>query len=188
MNEKFYVPFETAKLLKEKGYPQSDSDMYYTHNGELKSQADIYADLTDNDPMMYSYFLTTYHIAAPAYHEVVDWLEGKGVRIYAEYNENWIGFIDYGDTEGAEEATICQTREEVLNAAIIEALETITNANTHIDTQEAFDTLSSYDKEGFILNNMKYCSIGNAMDCFSDKTIESWLKMYAGDYGYVKQS
>lgn len=119
---------------------------------------------------------------------MLDWLEEKGVRIYAEYNENWIGFIDYGDTEGAEEATICQTREEVLNAAIIEALETITNANTHIDTQEAFDTLSSYDKEGFILNNMKYCSIGNAMDCFSDKTIESWLKMYAGDYGYVKQS
>lgn len=72
MNEKFYVPFETAKLLKEKGYPQSDSDMYYTHNGELKSQADIYADRTDNDPMMYSYFclLTT----LPPQHTMKCWI------------------------------------------------------------------------------------------------------------------
>lgn len=29
MNSKFYVPFETAKQLKEKGYPQKFADWYY---------------------------------------------------------------------------------------------------------------------------------------------------------------
>ena len=84
MKSKFLVPYQTARQLKEKRYPHGDSDMYYTPNGELKSQADIYADCTDNDPMMYSYFLITYHIAAPTYHEVVDWLEEKGIYICIE--------------------------------------------------------------------------------------------------------
>lgn len=65
MKTKFYVPFDTAKMLKNAGYPQSGSDMYYNPNGELKSQADIYAERRDNDPMMYSYYLTKYHIASP---------------------------------------------------------------------------------------------------------------------------
>lgn len=123
MNKKFFVPFETAKLLKEKGYPQEDSDMYYTPNGELKSQADIYADRTDNDPMMYSYFLTTYHIAAPTYHEVVDWLLGKGypiesacIREYSDSDVKWLCGIAYTITR------IYLTREEALNEAIIKAL------------------------------------------------------------------
>ncbi len=129
MNAKFFVPYQTAKLLKKKGYPQGDSDMYYTPNGELKSQADIYADLTDNDPMMYSYFLTTYHIAAPAYHEVVDWLEGKGIYIcievllekrgefvFSSYID-WIGNINQETHVGT-----YPTREEALNAGILAAL------------------------------------------------------------------
>lgn len=63
----------------------------------------------------------------------------------------------------------------------------IANIHIDIDIQEVLDTLSEYDKEEFIINNMKYCSIGNAMDCFSDETIERWLRIYAEDYGYVKQ-
>lgn len=55
--------------------------MYYNPNGELKSQADIYAERRDNDPMMYSYYLTKYHIASPAYCEVLDWLVGKKIYI-----------------------------------------------------------------------------------------------------------
>lgn len=56
-----------------------------------------------------------------------------------------------------------------------------------INLQEAFNALSKYEKEEFIINNMKYCSIGIAMNCFSDETIESWLRIYAEDYGYKKQ-
>lgn len=63
----------------------------------------------------------------------------------------------------------------------------IANIHIDIDIQEAFNALSKYEKEEFIINNMKYCSIGIAMDCFSDETIESWLRIYAEDYGYKKQ-
>lgn len=126
MNSKFFVPYATAKMLRANRYPQSDSDMYYTPNGELKSQADIYADLTDNDPMMYSYFLTTYHIAAPTYHEVVDWLEEKhncyiSIMYFSFRINKWVTTIECGDNT----ATLNEenTREEALNAAILKALE-----------------------------------------------------------------
>lgn len=133
MNAKFFVPYATAKMLRANGYPQSDSDMYYTPNGELKSQADIYADLTDNDPMMYSYFLTTYHIAAPTYHEVLDWLQEKGIRIevrvayqFREKQWSWCGYVyivEDEDYETSQLADWSSTREGALNAAIIRALE-----------------------------------------------------------------
>lgn len=124
MNAKFYVPFDTAKLLKKAGYPQSDSDMYYTHNGELKSQADIYADCTDNDPMMYSYFLITYHIAAPAYCEVLDWLVGKKIYIDIDSTAKGKWYCYMWEGGSAIDAT-CQyfTREESYNAAIVKVLE-----------------------------------------------------------------
>lgn len=124
MDKKFFVPYQTAQLLKEKGYPQEDSDMYYTPNGELKSQADIYADRTDNDTMMYSYFLTTYHIAAPAYCEVLDWLVGK--KIYIDIDNTakckWYCYMWEGSSAiGATGQYF--TREQAYNAAIVRALE-----------------------------------------------------------------
>lgn len=129
MNSKFFVPYATAKMLRANRYPQSDSDMYYTPNGELKSQADIYADCTDNDPMMYSYFLITYHIAAPTYHEVVDWLYEKKICITCypaySYEGQYNGFQYEMQTYDEDDYPddIYRTREEALNAAILKALE-----------------------------------------------------------------
>lgn len=116
MNEKFFVPFKTAKLLKGKGYPQeSDSfqecDLYYYDDGEL--EAGIAIDTEELDDCFYS----------PTYHEVVDWLEGRKVRIYAEYcNGWWYGFIDNSETMEIEATVRYQTREQALNEGILKAL------------------------------------------------------------------
>lgn len=68
--------------------------------------------------------LSELYIAAPTYHEVVDWLEGRKVRIYAEYcNGWWYGFIDNSETMEIEATVRYQTREEALNDGILKALE-----------------------------------------------------------------
>lgn len=112
MNEKFFVPFDTAQLLKEKGYNslcicyyRPDKELYL---GILVSNMD-YEDCGN--------------CSAPTYHEVVDWLEGRKVRIYAEYcNGWWYGFIDNSETMEVEATVRYQTREEALNAGILAAL------------------------------------------------------------------
>ena len=116
MDEKFFVPFETALLLKEKGY-NGICDYYYAPDKQL------YFGVTrvSNDTLDYENNGT---IAAPTYHEVVDWLEGRKVRIYAEYcNSWWYGFIDNSEAMEVETTVRYQTREEALNEAILKALE-----------------------------------------------------------------
>lgn len=115
MDKKFFVPFETAKKLRKKGYPQENDsfqecDLYYYDDGEL--EAGIAIDTEELDDCFY----------APTYHEVLDWLQGKGVRIYAEYCEQWAGFIDNGETKEVETTAMYPTREEALNAGILKAL------------------------------------------------------------------
>ena len=74
MDKKFFVPFETAQQLKKKGY-SGICDYYYAPDKQL------YFGVTcvSNDTLDYENNGT---VAAPTYHEVVDWLEGKGIRIY----------------------------------------------------------------------------------------------------------
>ena len=79
MNKKFYVPFETAKMLKKAGYPQAGSDMYYNSNGELFTRTELEAGYNEEYPIM----ITDYY-ASPAYCEVLDWLAGK--KIYIDIN------------------------------------------------------------------------------------------------------
>lgn len=115
MKSKFLVPFDTAQLLKEKGYNslcvcyyRPDKELYL---GILVSNMD-YEDCGN--------------CSAPTYHEVVDWLEGRKVRIYAEYcNGWWYGFIDNSETMEIEATVRYQTREEALNEAIKAALHMI---------------------------------------------------------------
>lgn len=119
MNSKFLVPFETAKLLKEKGYPQDKSDYGYFDNG-------------DSHPII-MFPADNFDCAAPTYHEVLDWLEGKEIYITIllslgetdkedTYKIWWKGFVDIPLHE--EQATsLYHTREEALNAAILKALE-----------------------------------------------------------------
>lgn len=128
MKSKFHVPFETAKMLKKAGYPQSGSDMYYNPNGKLMTQAEVIAGYKDVFPIS-----ITDCYAAPAYHEVLDWLEEKGIRIevrvayqFRERKWSWRGYVyvvEDEDYETSQLADLCSTREQALNASILKALE-----------------------------------------------------------------
>ena len=131
MNSKFYVPFETAKKLKEKGYPQEFADWYYHESAdELAFVHNRYVPerVVTGKPTE----LGIWYIAAPTYHEVVDWLEEKGMCIicYAptirQPNRRYKASvfidntIDWGTCK-----SVYSTREEALNAATLKALEII---------------------------------------------------------------
>lgn len=127
MNKKFFVPYQTAKLLRKAGYPQSGSDMYYNPNGKLMTQAEVISGYKDVFPIS-----ITDCYASPTYHEVVDWLEEKGIHItcYAPllkpvgryaisvFNSNTNNINDWGLCRDA-----YPTREKALNEGILKALE-----------------------------------------------------------------
>ncbi len=121
MKSKFHVPFETAQLLKEKGY-DSLCDCYYEPDKEL--YLGILVSNIDYEDCG--------NCSAPTYHEVVDWLEEKGIYIcievllekrgefvFSSYID-WIGNINQETHVGT-----YPTREEALNAGILKALEII---------------------------------------------------------------
>ena len=121
------VPFETAKLLKEKGLSQY-CDMFYNEFGRLCDWSDI-----GNIDKMLGHFY-----AAPTYHKVVNWLEEKeGILIELDWVFEVVNsrtvcwrfkvykihpkdsnrdemFMDIRDNY--------HTREEAMNAAILKAL------------------------------------------------------------------
>ena len=112
MNSKFFVPYETAKKLEAKGYPQYKSDYGYFDNG-------------DSHPLI-MFPADNFKYAAPTYHEVLDWLEGKKIYVSVSIDLNfhkremeYNGYItSYVGEWSSEEFS---TREEALNAAIIKA-------------------------------------------------------------------
>ena len=113
MNSKYFVPFETAKQLKEKGLSQY-RDMFYNEFGRLCDWSNI-----GNIDKMLGHFY-----AAPTYHEVVDWMEGKGIVIgTGKARGKWYCSID-SDTDDLT-TELYPTREEALNAAILVALSMI---------------------------------------------------------------
>ncbi len=130
MDIKFFVPFDTAKALKEKGYPQAWATRYYdTFDGEtsLLINRDIASCVLVGDKdSPYFEKLSKSYTAAPTYHEVVDWFESKGLYITAMHfdvrEEPWTAIID-----GKEHALgdVYTTREEALNAGILKAIEMI---------------------------------------------------------------
>ena len=110
MDAKFYVPYETARELRLKGYPQSTDTWYVGQaNGvrTYKKQSTIYES-----------------IARPTYHEVLDWLFDREVSIWARsyYGKiDWFSVVAVGDDEHFPSGWF-KTREDALNAAILEAL------------------------------------------------------------------
>ena len=116
MKQKFIVPYETAKRLKEKGYPQTDGFIY---DEEADGRLRTWVRTTSNKIPKF--------VAAPTYHEVVDWLESKGIRVFAHYyldNGKWVYVIE--DFKRLQDnAGFFPSREEALNAAILKALELI---------------------------------------------------------------
>ena len=126
MNTKFYVPFETAKMLKKAGYPQSGSDMYYNPNGELRTQVELIAGYKEDYPIMIKYYY-----AAHAYCEVLDWLVQKKIYIDVDRTTErvvkipmWHCYIwDKYLLKGAIITGSYPTREQAINAAIVRVLE-----------------------------------------------------------------
>ena len=124
MDNKFYVSYEAARLLKEKGYKRH-VNQYYDENGFLHDLA-----YDENyDYQMSNNDLDLDHYAAPTKAEAIDWLESKGIvvevvfdcniqrwhfSIYKEEKAPWIKHLS-NDT--------FQTRLEAEEAAIIKALE-----------------------------------------------------------------
>ena len=118
MNKKFFVPFETAKVLKEKGY-NCMCDYYYAPDKQL------YFGVTrvSNDTLDFENNGT---IAAPTYHEVLDWLEKKGypiesacLRDFADHDIMWVCGCDLTVSK------IYPTREEAFNDVILDVLKTL---------------------------------------------------------------
>lgn len=117
MDAKFLVPFETARQLKEKGYPQDKSDYGYFDNG-------------DSHPII-MFPADNFDCAAPTYHEVLDWLQGKGLCITCgeplvkQFASQYTATVLNNNINEWCMCGIYPTREEALNAAILKALEMI---------------------------------------------------------------
>lgn len=116
MNEKFFVPFTTAQRLKEFGYNEP-STMVYNILGELWSMDSTPRRNESNDIRQR---VDINHITAPTYHEVLSWLEGKGVVVCADkVNGFWYAMLVYTDDYDACEASDIQhSREQALNYGI----------------------------------------------------------------------
>lgn len=119
MNEKYFVPFETAQRLKGAGYPQEvdyTGCVYTLPRGWFYPQLDI--DLarrrSEGEP-----------IAAPTYHEVLSWLEGKGVVVCADkVNGFWCAMLVHtNDYDAWEASDIQDSREQALDYGINWALD-----------------------------------------------------------------
>lgn len=124
MENKFYIPFETAKLLKDKGFPQ-ENEWFYVDNGKGITVSLDGEHCTDKDG-----------ISRPTYFEVIDWFDQKRINILINkkagkfvfnihvsaegYNDrkdiNWYDFYYKGTNKKY------NTRIEAINAAIKKAI------------------------------------------------------------------
>lgn len=119
MNSKFYVPFETAKMLKAQGYPQVGSDMYYNLDGNLDEWGNHIMQCT-----------IEHYYAAPAYCEVLDWLVQKEIYIDVDRTTKqaiktplWHCYIwCENKLKGAIITASYPIREQAINAAFMRVL------------------------------------------------------------------
>ena len=121
MDRKFYVSFETARLLKEKGYNEecdrSIDDDSYIYECEYRTNQE----------------LPRWKWSCPTKAEAIDWLESNGYRIIIIYDLiecKWYFKIINGSptimniTElEVSDSVFYKTRLEAEDAAIIKALE-----------------------------------------------------------------
>ena len=132
MDRKFYVSYEAARLLKEKGY--RDKTMYgYCSKDQSMHTLDTREDYDWNYPDDEFYSTETgYHVemfAAPTKAEAIDWLESKGITIdihWIRFNENrrWnYSIFNCSTCDTIDTKYIFPTRLEAEEAAIIKALE-----------------------------------------------------------------
>lgn len=128
MKQKFFVPYETARALKAAGYNEKVNGYYTKGKDDTLCIAYCECPLNNTDQEAYG------DIAAPTYHEAVDWLEGKGILIdctcgydYDTKKEWYRCFVIQRERRLEDKyiSNFAPTREGALNAAILAALEVL---------------------------------------------------------------
>lgn len=128
MDNKFYVPFETAKRLKEVGYNEP-STMVYNILGELRSIGSVPRRNDGKGDIRQQVDIN--HITAPAYHEAVDWLENNWIQFNLwrdRWTKDYSVFINYPNGGLAwKDGKLhhSSSREQALNECILEAIEIV---------------------------------------------------------------
>ena len=128
MENKFYVSYEAARLLKEKGY-NKEVEMFYNDIGVLREVREFFQDweCLSNDR------LDNNRLSAPSKAEAIDWLESKGIvvvlcrvtPIYMGYagEKEWSFDLEFKESGKYDGCLRYSTRLEAEDAAIIKALE-----------------------------------------------------------------
>lgn len=121
MDAKFFVPFDTARQLKEKGYPQLDNKHHYNLNGDMVTFSGAYEGYTEDALIRIA---RDFYVAAPTCHEVIDWLIGKGCPLEVFWIKSDSGLLWFcGVGVECRITKNYSSFEEALNAAILKALE-----------------------------------------------------------------
>lgn len=114
MDTKFYVFFETAKMLKEKGFNEM-TDCSIDEDGKFWNEQ------RKNETM------PEWKCSAPTKAEAIDWLESKGIvleTLYAYMEGIYFYTVYYNNEEiDVPSSRRYKTRLEAEDAAIIKALE-----------------------------------------------------------------
>ena len=117
MDSKFYISYEIARLLKEKGYNE-ETLHYYNSAGKLYLGS-----------RHFNHNACNVNFSAPTKAEVIAWLESKGIMIdvhWIRFNENrrWnYSIFDCRTCDSIDTTYTRITRLEAEEAAIIKALE-----------------------------------------------------------------
>lgn len=125
MDNKFYVSYEAARLLKEKGYDR-ECISYYQHEIFHPYSVDLFGLKTYNKNDAPDYME---QYSAPTKAEAIDWLESRGITIdihWIRFNENrrWnYSIFNCSTCDTIDTKYIFPTRLEAEEAAIIQVLE-----------------------------------------------------------------
>lgn len=130
MNDKFYVSYKVARLLKEKGYDEVCDTAY--DNERIIGKPPTKCNNTKLAALSFVFGDDCY--SAPTKAEAIDWLESKGMTIdvhWIRFNENrrWNYSIFNSTCDIIDSKYIYSTRLEAEEAAIIKACELLTNEN-----------------------------------------------------------
>lgn len=124
MDKKFYVSYEAARLLKDKGYDR-ECVAYYQHERFHPYSVDLFK-LSINDKNAAPSYMEQY--SAPTKAEAIDWLESKGIVVEVPFvrNKKWRFSLYKGDCfymdSWIHDRLDFPTRLEAEEAAIIKAL------------------------------------------------------------------
>ena len=121
MDNKFYVSFEAARLLKEKGYNEVCDTAY--DNERIIGRPPTKCNNTKLAALSFVFGDNCY--SAPTKAEAIDWLESKGIVVEAFYtSHNWFfSIINFNVKQKTFSDEYYFTRLEAEEDAIIKALE-----------------------------------------------------------------